>query len=126
VEIVEIEVTVAIVAIVEIEGIEVAIVEIEVEIVDIVEIEVEIVEIEKIIGMANLTVKDSEEADMDVTEKLRKVRMVMQAVRKKVAYVKSPTKWKKSKSKVDSQHPTATFRAYQQKGTIARDNFVLD
>jgi len=56
------------------------------------------------IEMVIVMVKDQEEVDMDVTES-QKVRMVMPVARKKVAYAKSPTKWKKSRLRVENQQP---------------------
>jgi len=56
------------------------------------------------IGMVTVMVKDQEEVDMDVTES-QKVRMVMPVARKKVAYAKSPTKWKKLRLRVENQQP---------------------
>jgi len=70
---------------------------------------VEIVEIAEIVEIGKVMVVDHEEVDMVATEKLRKVRMVMQAVRKKVVYAKSPTKWKRSRSRVEKQRHLQPF-----------------
>jgi len=69
----------------------------------------EIAEIVEIVEIGKVMVVDHEEVDMVATEKLRKVRMVMQAVRKKVVYAKSPTKWKRSKSRVEKQRHLQPF-----------------
>jgi len=68
-----------------------------------------IAEIAEIVEIGKVMVVDHEEVDMVATEKLRKVRMVMQAVRKKVVYAKSPTKWKRSKSRVEKQRHLQPF-----------------
>jgi len=73
------------------------------------------------IGMVTVMVKDQGEVDMDVSERLQKARMVMRVARKKVAYAKSPTKWKKLRSRVENQQPSACNRS---KGTVAYDNLV--
>jgi len=57
------------------------------------------------IGMVTVMVKDQEEVDMDVSERIQKVRTVMPVARKKVAYAKSPTKWKKLRLRVENQQP---------------------
>jgi len=69
----------------------------------------EIAEIVEIVEIGKVMVVDHEEVDMVATEKLPKVRMVMQAVRKKVVYAKSPTKWKRSRSRVEKQRHLQPF-----------------
>jgi len=68
-----------------------------------------IAEIAEIVEIGKVMVVDHEEVDMVATEKLPKVRMVMQAVRKKVVYAKSPTKWKRSRSRVEKQRHLQPF-----------------
>jgi len=63
------------------------------------------------IGMVTVMVKDQGEVDMDVSERIQKARMVMRVARKKVAYAKSPTKWKKLRSRVENQQPSACNRS---------------
>jgi len=85
-----------------------------------------IAEIAEIVEIGKVTVVDHEEVDMVATEKLRKVRMVMQAVRKKVVYAKSPTKWKRSRSRVEKQRHLQPFTCrHQVEGKLLRDDLFV-
>lgn len=59
---------------------------------------IEVIAIEMII----VKVEDHEEEDTDATEKLRKEKMVRRAAQKTAEFEKSPIKWRKSRSKVET------------------------